>query len=163
MDSNIAKGIAASVLVVALLGFFLWREGRWTSGERPGPTETGDRPEDCVRAMFQAAREGRAAEYLDSFCDGLRASLDDTARSMGDRKFREYIQDAATPIMGMAFSEMAVREGTEATLRCELVFKDRNEVQRFTLRKAGGRWRISAMTVAERIQPPVPYGKKVFD
>jgi hypothetical protein len=162
MNPKTRDKLAASIIVVVLLAFFLWRSGR-PDLNQPGAMPAGGGPEDSVRTMFAAARDGRTADYLACFCESLRASLDDTARSMGDPKFREYIQGSAAPIMGMAFSDIAVRNATEATLRCELVFKDRNEVQRFALKRTGSRWLISAMTPAERIQPPVKYGTKVFE
>ncbi len=149
------KKIGPALLALIILAVFLARS------ERPGPVPSG--PDECVRAMFAAAREGRVADYLDSFCDPLRASLADNARTMGSAKFREYLQSVTDPVMGMAFSDVVERNPEEAALRCELVFKDRNEVQRFLLRKLSGRWRIADMTPAERIKPPVPYGTKVFE
>ena len=157
------RKIAPILLALALLAFFLARANRRTEVGAPARNEGGAGPEDCVRAMFTAAQEGRTADYLDCFCDPLRPSLDDTARSMGEQKFREYIQASVAPVTGTVFSDVVERSPDEAALRWELVFKDRNEVQRLTLRRTGGRWRISGMTPAERIQPPVPYGTKVYE
>ena len=146
------KRVAPILLAIALLAVFFALANRRTEG-----------PEDCVRAMFAAAQAGRTADYLDCFCEPLRASLDDTARSMGEQKFREYIQASVAPVTGTVFSDLVERTPDEVSLRWELVFKDRNEVQRLTLRRTGGRWGISGMTPAERIKPPVPYGTKVYE
>jgi hypothetical protein len=113
--------------------------------------------------MFTAAREGRVSDYLDAFCDPLRSSLANTARAMGDEKFRQYIKDSAAPVRGIAFSDLTERGQEEATLRFELIFDDHNEVQRVLLKRIGGRWLIADMTPAERTKPPVPYGTKVFE
>ena len=74
------KRVAPILLAIGLLAFFLALANR--------RTEVSAGPEDCVRAMFAAAQAGRTADYLDCFCEPLRASLDDTARSMGEQRFR---------------------------------------------------------------------------
>jgi hypothetical protein len=154
-ERGFVKRAGPVLVAVALLAIFLTLARK--RSEAPGG------PDACVRAMFAAAREGRASDYVESFMEPLRGSLANTARGMGEAQFRQYIKDSASPIVGIAFSEIAERGQGEVTLRCELVFKDRNEVQRFLVRQVGGRWRIADMTPAERIRPPVPYGKKVFE
>ena len=52
--------------------------------------------------------------------------------------------------------------GSEARVRVEYVYADRNEVQHFYLQRQDKDWKISRVSEIQRVETPVPYGTPVY-
>ena len=128
-----------------------------------GTPGENSRPEDAVLSMFDSAQEGRVGEYLDFFIGDLRTSLEKNIADMSEQTFSDYLLSINEPIVGIAVSDVdSVMPGV-VTLRVELVYRNKNEVQIYTLQQEKSGWKISDMTSAKRIKTIVPYGQKVFE
>jgi hypothetical protein len=126
-------------------------------------TEDIARPEDTVLAMFEAAQSGNVQEYLDYFSGDIRTTLDRNAEDMTEQAFTEYLIKANEPIVGIAVSDVTPIDVNSVTIRVELVFRNKNEIQTYTLFDEQGDWKIVNMTRSKRIKTLVPYGQKVFE
>jgi len=146
------KASALAFAILILIVFLMLKS-------KPRPSD----PEECIRAMLDCAARGDIAGYLDCFDDELRANLQNKLERMGADKFARYLRERNKPVKGVAFSDVERTRKDELRMRVEWVFLDRNEVQRFTLKKVGGRWKIKDMSEPRYVKPLVPYGTKVFE
>ena len=154
---------ASALLVTLALALFFANCGKTA----PSPSDTSPSadasPAGCVRAMAQYSSEGRAREYLDCFTGQLRTELEQTASQMKPEDFANLLRSRSAVVRGIAISDQAQTDENTARLKVEWVFEDRNEVQYFTLSRAGGTWKIAAMDSAQYNKPVVPYGTNVLE
>lgn len=121
-----------------------------------------DQPQDAVNAFFNAARDGDARAYLQLTTGELRKSLEQLRREQGAETFRVNIERSLEGIKGQAVRKLPQSPVGTAALEVELVFSDRNEVQRFVLEPVGSGWAIAAIEAARVYRPEIPYGTPVF-
>lgn len=160
---HVLIGIGLVVLAVLLRG----RDRGPNPPGSPAASQAADgdseTPEAIVSAFFDAAGRGEIERYLGLVTGDLRTSLEGTRSQLGDDGFRRNIQRTAAGVKGLATYRSAEQPVDGIALDVELVFVDRNEKQRFTLRQARGRWRIAAIGPATAAKPAIPYGTPVFE
>jgi hypothetical protein len=120
-------------------------------------------PEDAVSALFDAAERGDAAGYLRLLSGDLKTSVESTRSQLGSEGFAENLRLSVRGIKSFAISRAGSAPPDTAALEVELVFVDRNELQRFVLVQQNGGWAITALDKAQMRKPPVPYGTPVFE
>ena len=92
----------------------------------------------------------------------MERRLQQSRREMTTAGFVAYLIERNRPIKGVVvFDPDAVTE-SEARVRVEYVYQDRNEAQSFHLEKLPGGWKISEVDEAQRVETPVPYGTPVY-
>ncbi len=152
--------------VLALLGLVILRTNAWRVSfpswavQRPPSAAAG--PEDAIYAMLDAARAGDTKAYLDSFSGAMRDQLLQVTKESADANFSAYLKSQNSSFQGVAVSVIERPSDTEAQLRVEYVYGDRNEVQSVYLRK-DSRWRIVKVAGAEQVKTLVPFGSSVTD
>ncbi|MBM4044138.1 MAG: hypothetical protein FJ279_03420 [Planctomycetes bacterium] len=154
MQRQLAIVIAAVAIALVLVN---------AQFKRPATPQAFGKPEDPVWAMFQAAKDGNVQAYLNCFADEIRARLDREAQEMRPERFGGYLRQGSKDVLGIAVSDLEKLREDEARMRVELTFRDRNEVQKFAVRKLRNGWKIKDMTEAQRVKPVIPYGTKVFE
>jgi len=122
-------------------------------------------PAATVYRAFDAARSGDADAYLACFAGDLRRRFEGAMRDAGGRDaFGEALKRRCAELTGVAVSrEPAPDDDTarEIVYRVESVYRDRNEVQLFRLRRTFRGWRIVEISGAESSVMPIPYGTPV--
>lgn len=130
------------------------------------PKSGASPPEDAVHRMVKAANDGDINGYLDCFEGELSARLRAARKELGDQRFSNDVRQRVAGMTGIAISRASTEEASGepavAALRVEQVFRDRNEVQIFKLRRARGVWRIQSMGSAATLRMPIPYGTPVY-
>lgn len=157
--------------MVAVLGVVLVRQGSvrmpaalaTSASMAPsgGAVTTEATPQDVIYRMFDAAREGKVAQYLALHTGQLETSLQNAVREQTEAGFAKYLRDTHSPVKGLALQEPELLTDREVKIRVEYVYQDRNEVQQMYLEKSGGEWKISRVDAAQRIETVVPYGTPV--
>lgn len=170
-----SKDAKAQTLTVAIilagLGTIAWNQGgfdriwRQTAtdgtflgiGSPAKPLE----PRDAIYAMLDAARAGSVDEYLGCYAGQLERTLRQSMEEMGSQRFADFLRERNRDIKGIAMN--APEEvGSEAQVRVEYVYADRNEVQQIYLQRQGEDWKISRVSEIQRVETPVPYGTPVY-
>ncbi len=148
-------GVATVLILVGILVVLGARNAGKSSG--------ADDPKVVVFDLFRLAQAGDAVGYLSCFGPGLRETVEASRRDMGGDAFREHIRAMGQAVKGVSV-QVDRADSREARLRVELVYADRshNDVQTFTVSKAGSRWLISSMSRAERVKMPIPYGTPAY-
>jgi len=118
-------------------------------------------PQDTIYAMLAAARSGDVQSYLAAYTGEIAASLRQNAGESGPAAFRKYLQESSIDVKGIALSDAERITDTEAKVRMQFIFADRQEGQPVYLRKTPQGWRISGIGDQERIKVLVPYGTPV--
>jgi hypothetical protein len=165
--------VAACALASALFTGFTGRGSgvpARSGTSEAGPPAAASFPEDegaplCepVQEAFEAARKGDLDRYLAQFTDPLRGRLSGTRTEKGDAYLRDYLARLTAPLKGLAVDLARRAETAPDTIRLpvEFIYVDRNEVQRFTLRREGGRWRISEIEDVRAAPTLIPYGTPI--
>jgi len=158
---RIAQGLTILTLAAALGGAVVGRNAwRMPSWSRPPQTEAT--PQDAINAMLDAARNGDVKKYLAAYTGSMEAALRQTVAESSDAAFQKYLQDTSAALKGVAVMAPDAAAGdTEAKVRVEYVYQDRNEVQTLNLEKTANGWKIARVDSAERIKTLVPYGSPV--
>ena len=150
--------ITIAALILALAAALGQKQGwRWGSSAPKEPPS----PQDAIYAMLDAARAGNVAAYLASYSGAMQASLQQSVRESGEAAFAKYLRDSNAAIKGVAVSDPQPSSDTEASVRVEYVYQERNEAQTMHLEKSGGAWKIARVESAERVKTLVPYGTPV--
>jgi len=118
-------------------------------------------PQDPIYAMLDAARQGDVAAYLACYTGAMRTALDASVRESGREAFARYLRDSNSAIKGIAIQSPERLGNSEARIRVEYVYQDRNEVQNLFLEMSGAVWKIARVDSAERVKTLVPYGTPV--
>lgn len=144
--------IMTVVVLAAALGMLAVR-GR----TRAAPRE----PQDVVYAMLDAARAGDVPTYLASYTGPMEASLRQTLAETTEAAFSKYLRDSNATVKGIAVSEPQKISDTQAAVRVEYVYQDRNEAQMMYLERGPDGWKISGTDSDHRIKTLIPYGTPV--
>jgi biotin-(acetyl-CoA carboxylase) ligase len=144
-----AQAITVAVLALAL--------GIGIARKKPAP-ELQDAPQDTIYAMLNAARSGDVKTYLANYTEPMEAALRQSIAESTEPAFAKYLQDSQSAIRGVAVSEPEITNGTEAKVRVEYVYQDRNEVQIMYLARIAGAWKIARTEGDQRIKTLIPYG-----
>ena len=171
------------IIVFILAGIILWGvivRLRTPSGkgfvDLPAPIQ-------AVWAMYESARRGDINKYIDCFVPESQSAIKDTLKSMGEKTFRDYLRNKANGVLGVSIYSLQGKDqnttgpansgNTEAsaasegfdediiTLPVEIVYKGRNEIQVFTLKRQGKAWKILSVSLPTLSPQPIPYGKNV--
>jgi len=113
-------------------------------------------PEDAIYGMLDAARAGDTKTYLASFSGPLRDQLLQVIKEQSEANFSAYLKSQNTAFQGVAVSVTDRPSDTEAQVRVEYVYSNRNEVQRVSLRREASRWRIVKVDGSEQVKALVP-------
>jgi hypothetical protein len=153
--------------IVALLVLVILRANAW---RRPLPawvtrsfSSAPATPEDAVYGMLDAARAGDTKTYLESFSGAMREQLLQVVKESSEASFAAYLKSQNSAFQGVAVSVTDRPSDTEAQLRVEYVYSNRNEVQSVYLRKEASRWRIIKVAGSEQVKTLVPYGTAVTE
>jgi hypothetical protein len=144
--------IITLVVVGGLLAFAVVR--RKSGGPGGAPAEPS--PQDTIYRMLDAARAGDVKAYLAQYTGPLEETLLRTVTA-------DYLKTSNGEIKGVAVSDLQPATATDAQIRLEYIYQDRNEVQTVFLQKLDGRWKITRVDSAERIKTLVPYGTPVAE
>ena len=158
MTSQRRAQLVTILVLVAVVAVIAIRQTGWKPSGSPAPDTT---PQDVIYGMLDAAREGDVDTYLDAFTGQIRSTLEQAITEKGDDAFAEYLRNSNAPVKGIAITEPEQLSPGEVRARVEFVFQDRNEVQFMHLRRDGGRWFITRLDNAQRIETLVPYGTPV--
>jgi hypothetical protein len=153
--------------IVALLVLAIFRANAWrlplpawvTRNLLSAPAT----PEDAVYGMLDAARAGDTKTYLESFSGAMRDQLLQVVKETSEASFAAYLKSQNSAFQGVAVSVTDRASDTEAQLRVEYVYSNRNEVQTFYLRKETSRWRIVKVAGSQQVKTLVPYGTAVTE
>lgn len=164
---RIAQVAAAAVLIVAV-GVGVGRKANWRMPDwravravlRPAE-RTDPEPQDTIYAMMNAARAGEVKAYMACYTGPMIASLDRTLAATTEAGFGKYLKETNATVMGVTVFDPERIGETEAKVRVEYVYKDRNESQTVFLEKGPGGWKISRTDAEERVGTPIPYGTPV--
>jgi hypothetical protein len=155
MTSNRTTIIITAVAMAGLLVFAIARR----NVRRAEPVETG--PESAIYAMLEAARTGDVSRYLAQYSGPMASTLRAVIAEKSEPGFRDYLRSTNAELKGIAISGVRQVSNSEAELRLEYIFQDRNEVQSVTLERQSERWKINRIDSAERVKALVPYGAPV--
>jgi len=152
--------------VLALLLLVILRTNGWRF---PMPSEIVSRatsaspgPEDAIYGMLDAARAGDTKAYLDAFSGSMHDQLVQVMKENAEPNLAAYLKSQNSAFQGVAVSVTDRPSDTEAQLRVEYVYGNRNEVQSVYLRK-DSRWRIVKVAGAEQVKTLLPFGSAVTD
>ncbi|MCB9383008.1 MAG: hypothetical protein H6509_00215 [Bryobacterales bacterium] len=140
---------------------------KWPSGEAAASLIAGAKdeptpPRETIYAMLDAARDGDVAAYITCYTGAMARQLEQSRDEMTPEGFAKYLVERNREIKGVAINEPEMASDTQARIRVEYVYEDRNEVQQVELERQDGRWRISSVDSAQRVKTLVPYGTPVY-
>lgn len=118
-------------------------------------------PRDVIYRMLDAARDGDVDGYLGCFSGEMAKRLGQSVTEMTRAGFASYLTRSNAEIKGIAINEPVLTSGSDAEVRVEYVYADRNEAQQMFLEKADGDWKIRRVDAAVRVKTLVPYGTPV--
>lgn len=153
----------ATVLVLAAgLGIGLVRTAGWKlqsfAATRRAPEQN---PQDAIYSMLEAARTGDVKRYVGNFTGPLEASLRQTLAETSEGGFSKYLRESNSGIQGVAVSDPQIMSASQAAVRVEYIYRDRNQAQMFYLDKANTGWKISRTDGEERVKTLIPYGTPI--
>ena len=161
---TLAKLLTA-LLVAAVVVVVLIRQGNWPA-DLPSSLsvsqEAKTEPSDAIYCMLDAARAGDGDAYIACHDGQLAKQLEQSRQEMGEGGFAEYLLGRNREIKGIAINEPEQTSENEAQVRVEYVFADRNEAQRYGLKRVGGEWKIAVADGAQRVKTVIPYGTPVY-
>ena len=154
-QSNKSQAVAVGLTILVLVGVLILTR----RNQKPGPVAEG--PEAAVWSVFDASKNGDVRTYLSCFTDDLERTLRKTAEMMTEPKFADYLKQTNRAVKGFVVSDINQPRADEATLKVELVYQDKNEVQEYYLKRVGSAWKVRDVRSTERVRTLVPYGTEV--
>lgn len=139
-----------------------WRLPSWSNWWVVQFGRASSSPEDAIYSMIDAERAGDARGYVDAFTGSMRNELLQVIKESSESKFGSYLTRNAT-FQGVAVTVIDRSSATDAQLRVEYVYGDRNEVQNLYLKREAERWKIYRMAGAEQQAAPFAFGSRVTD
>ena len=143
-----------AALILLLVAAALLMRGR---GRLP------ETPEDAVTALFDAAARGDADGYLRLLGGDVRAAVEQNRAELGGEKHAASLRRSVAGVKSMAISRGADAGPNAVALDVDLVFVERNEMQRLLLMQQGSGWVVMKIERAEARKPPVAYGAPAFE
>jgi len=147
------NALAAVLIVLLVVAAFILRNRDRTPGM----------PEETINALFDAAERGEDRAYLQLLADPLREQMVQIRAELGAERYRGQLRRSMADMQGYATERIDSGPDGAITIRVEMVFTDRNEVQQYTLVPHGSGWLVTAITTAEATRPDIPYGTPVFE
>jgi len=161
MPADRTAKILTAALLVAIAGIGVAPGVRMSHLLRRPVAPPPSEPQDAIYAMFNAARAGNVKAYLGAYTGPMEAALRETIAESSEPAFTQYLKSSAASIKGVALSDPEKTTDTEAKVRVEYVYQDRNEVQTMYLEKRANGWKIARTDAGERIPTLIPYGTPV--
>ena len=162
------KARVVTVAVLAAIGAGLAAKTGWRLSDMrslPGISrlapQSSPEPQDAIYAMFGAARAGDVRAYMDSYTGQMEASLRQELAETTESAFAKYLKNSNAAIRGIAVSDPQEITDSEAKIRVEYVYQDRNEAQTIYVEKGPKGWKISRADGDERVKTLIPYGTPV--
>jgi hypothetical protein len=154
--SLISLTVVAAIVTVVLL----------MARERPVDiAASGAAPEDtidhCLERMLDAARNGDLESYLDCFAGELREQLAAGLAGQPNEKAMAELRSGEADLKSFATHPVVPPRDGEAVVTLERIYSRRHDLQRVTLRREGGAWKIVELVPVDRLAPPIPYGTPV--
>lgn len=118
-------------------------------------------PRDVIYRMLDAARDGDLDAYLNCYSGEMAKRLAQSVVEMTPDGFTGYLTRSNAEIKGIAINEPVLTSETDAEVRVEFVYADRNEAQQMFLEKLASGWKIRRVDAAVRVKTLVPYGTRV--
>jgi hypothetical protein len=159
------KRTLAAAITVLILGAALWF-GRARDAASPRPTESEARtPEACIERMFEAARRGDVAGYLECFSGPERQRLERDLAGRSPDAYRQSLIDAVATLKGRAVFASGAASGPSQPIAytVDRVYENRTERQIYELVQESGIWRIRDVRPASAFQPVKAYGTPVYE
>ena len=156
MNKDYKAQVATVFVLAVILVIGLVRSAGWHSS-----ASVGQEPQDTIYAMLGAARTGDTRAYLASFSGPMQATLRQTLAESSEPGFAKYLRDSHAAIKGVAVSDPEKTTQSEAKVRVEYIYQDRNESQLMYLEKGPRGWKISRADSDERVKTLIPYGTPV--
>jgi len=151
-----AHAVTLAVLLVAL-GIGLARKTGWPLTDMTSARD----PQDTIYAMLAAAKSGDVTAYLGSFAGQMEASLRQSIAETSEPAFANYLKDSHASLDGVAVSDPQPITDSEANVRVEYVYQDRNEAQMMRLEKDPKGWKISRVDGDQPVKALIPYGTRI--
>jgi hypothetical protein len=149
-----AQWLTLTVLALAL-GIGVMRKTGWRLPESKPASQD---PQDAIYSMLDSARAGDVKSYLAHYTGPMEAALRQSIAESTESAFAKYLRDSQAAIKGVAVAEPEITNGTEARVRVEYVYEDRNEIQTMYLERGPSGWKIARTEGDERIKTLIPYG-----
>jgi hypothetical protein len=159
------KRTLAAIITILVLGLALWF-GRGRPAASPSPATSGAAtPEACIERMFDAAKQGDVAAYLNCFTGPERQRLQRDLAGQPQEAFRQSLVDAVATLKGRAvFASSPVGDPSQPVIyTVDRVYDNRTERQTYELVCEAGTWRIRDMQAANAFQPDKAYGTPVYE
>jgi hypothetical protein len=153
--------IITVIVLLAALGVVLARKTGWRIPHPAAAQNENQGPQDTIYAMLNAARAGDVRGYLANYTGPTEAALRQTLAESTEPGFSKYLSDSNSSLKGVAVSDPQTITDSEASVRVEYVYQDRNDVQMMYLQKGPSGWKISRTDGEERVKTLVPYGTPV--
>jgi hypothetical protein len=152
----------AAVATVVLLGAALMLGRR---GPAPQADSNASTPEECIERMFDAAKRGDVAAYLDCFTGPERERLERELAGQPEESFARSLVEAVKSLKGRAIFETDTGESGDprTLLSVDRVYASRTERQTYHLVPDSDAWRIYSVETATAFQPYKPYGTPVYE
>ncbi len=148
--------VVTFVVLFAAVGAGVARKIGARAAERGEPA-----PQDAIYAMLDAARAGDVSAYVESYTAPMQAAVRQAVAETTEPAFAKYLRDTNASIKGVAVYDPEKIADSEAKVRVEYVYQDRNEVQTMYLEKGPRGWKISRADGDERVKTLIPYGTPV--
>lgn len=121
-----------------------------------------DAPERVIANALTAATAGDVEGYLSCFTGTLRSALERAVAETGRDAYGASLRQRGKAMTGWAVSVLPATSGSgDVRLRVDVVFRDRNEVQDYVVRRDGTSWRIADLGPASTARMPIAYGTAV--
>jgi len=157
-----AAQLATVLVLTAGLGIGLVRSaGRKLPNFDATRTAAEQNPQDAIYSMLEAAQTGDVKRYVLNFTGPLEASLRQTLAETTEAGFAKYLRESNSGIQGVAVSDPQTTSASEAAIRVEYIYRDRNQAQIFYLAKESTGWKISRTDAEERVKTLIPYGTPI--
>ena len=161
MPADWTAKILTATLLVAIAWIGLAPGVRTSHIPRRPVAPPHSEPQDAIYVMFNAARAGDVKAYLGAYTAPMEAALRETMAESSELAFAQYLKSSAASIKGVALSDPEKASNSEAKVRVEYIYQDRNEMQTMYLEKRANGWKIARTDAVERIPALIPYGTPV--
>ena len=159
MNRQVIKVLLTAALMAGVVGWFAWWQHRPSAAVQV--EESG--PESTVWRMMEASAAADSEAYLACYTGEVELALRRNVQEMGAEQFRAYLAKIHGETKGIAVAPPELVSPTEARVRIEYVYADRNEIQQVCLRQVGEEWRIFRVDGAQPMKALVPYGTPVAE
>ena len=151
----------ARLITIAVLAIVVGAIVARKTALRVTESKPAQEPPDAVYAMLESARAGNVKAYLSYYAGPLESALRESLAESTEATFGKYLKDSQAAVKGVAVSEPEYAGDSQAKVRVEFVYEDRNETQTMMLERGPAGWRIAGTEGDQRIKTLIPYGTPV--